>query len=730
MIAFLGFPMDPHPIAGASIRGWHNKMLLPVPRRILGFGAANNYYAGRYYVLRWKSTPSSSSRRRIIPHDGLTMADFISSSASLSPPSDNESSRLGGEAALPQPTRVLLDYSSSSTAQQEGRRRPTFYIKTYGCQMNVSDTEIVRSILTDQGFCETTTRSTNETDNDEGAAVTADIHLINTCAIRDSAEQKIWTQLYQWRSHHPHAIIGVLGCMAERLQHKLRTVADVIVGPDAYRSLPALLIQRLEDKERQALLSKQEKKQQRQQDEHQQQQHRYMNVELSKTETYSDITPLRSDYSDHHSAFVSIQRGCSNRCSFCIVPFTRGTERSRPLASIVEEVQRLVDSGVREVVLLGQNVNSYHDRSVITTSTSSTTSTTATISVSSSSHELSNSGFLSRTRRDTSSSGYTFADLLDRVSDIDRDHLRVRFTSPHPKDYPHYLLQLMAERTNLCHHLHMPAQSGSSSMLRRMKRGYTREAYLQLIQDARTILPDVAISSDFIAGFCDETDDEHADTVSLLRDVQFDQAYLYKYSRRDQTYAARQLDDNVPADVKQRRLQEIIDTFQEVVHTKNATHEVGKLRLVLVEGPVRRRRSGDNDVVQWQGRTDQNKRIVFAVNANNVDDVEQAVAGATTAVIAAASCWSLPSNHHHDNDQFIRDATLRPGDYAVVEVTRARGQSLLGRLLWREESITSFAVRSSDPSRLNRCYSELSIMMDDGSSDKNGSFVVAETLVG
>jgi tRNA A37 methylthiotransferase MiaB len=591
--------------------------------------------------------------------------------------------------------------------------------------MNVSDTEIVRSILTDQGFCETTT--TNETENE--AAVTADIHLINTCAIRDSAEQKIWTQLYQWRSHHPHAIIGVLGCMAERLQHELRTVADVIVGPDAYRSLPALLIQRLEDKERQALLSKQEKKEEKRQDEHQQQQHRYMNVELSKTETYADITPLRSDYSEHHhSAFVSIQRGCSNRCSFCIVPFTRGTERSRPLASIVEEVQRLVDSGVREVVLLGQNVNSYHDRSVITTPTSTTT---ATISVnsSSSSHELSNSGFLSRTRRDTSSSGgYTFADLLDRVSDIDRDHLRVRFTSPHPKDYPHYLLQLMAERTNLCHHLHMPAQSGSSSMLRRMKRGYTREAYLQLIQDARTILPDVAISSDFIAGFCDETDAEHADTVSLLRNVQFDQAYLYKYSRRDQTYAARQLIDNVPADVKQRRLQEIIDTFQEVVHTKNATHEVGRLRLVLVEGPVRRRRSsGDDNVVQWQGRTDQNKRIVFAVNANNLDE-EQAVASATRAVIAA-SCWSLPSNHH--DDQFIQDATLRPGDYAVVEVTRARGQSLLGRLLWREESITSFSVRSSDPARMNRCYSELSIMMDDdGSSHKNGSFVVAETFVG
>jgi tRNA A37 methylthiotransferase MiaB len=429
-------------------------------------------------------------------------------------------------------------------------------------------------------------------------------------------------------------------------------------------------------------------------------------------------------------------RGCSNWCSFCIVPFTRGTERSRPLDSIVEEVQRLVDSGVREVVLLGQNVNSYHDRSVITlTSTTTAAISSADSSSSSSHHELSNSGFLSRTRRDTSSGGYNFADLLDRVSDIDRDYLRVRFTSPHPKDYPHYLLQLMAERHNLCQHLHMPAQSGSSSMLRRMKRGYTREAYLQLIDDARTILPDVAISSDFIAGFCDETDAEHAETVSLLRHVQFDQAYLYKYSMRDQTYAARQMIDNVPADVKQHRLQEIIDTFQAVVHTKNEMYEVGRLRLVLVEGPTRRRRrtgsaiDDDNVVVQWQGRTDQNKRIVFAVNAdNNMDDVEQAVARATTVVVAAvANCWSLPSNN--SDDQFLQNATLRPGDYAVVEVTKARGQSLLGRLLWREESITSFAARSSDPARMNRCYAELSMIMGAG-SHKNDSFVVAESFVG
>jgi tRNA A37 methylthiotransferase MiaB len=309
---------------------------------------------------------------------------------------------------------------------------------------------------------------------------------------------------------------------------------------------------------------------------------------------------------------------------------------------------------------------------------------------------LSNAGFISRTNRQhLALGGHSFADLLERVSDIDRDHLRVRFTSPHPKDYPQYLLQLMAERNNLCNQLHMPAQSGSSSMLRRMKRGYDRAAYLQLIDDARYIIPDLAISSDFIAGFCDETEPEHADTVSLLQTVRYDQAYLYKYSLRDKTYAARTMVDNVPPDVKQRRLQEIIDTFQELVQIKNETEEVGRLRLVLVEGPARR----NSDDVKWQGRTDQNKRIMFSVVSDSTthDDEQHS---------ATASCLALPS-HISDGDACLHDATLRPGDYAVVEVTQARGQSLLGRLLWREDSITSFAERSSDPARLHQYRSSL-----------------------
>jgi tRNA A37 methylthiotransferase MiaB len=477
--------------------------------------------------------------------------------------------------------------------------------------MNVSDTEIVRSLLLNYNNESNSNDSNSSSQDDDGddtnkdddvvAAsssmlfletndpATADIQLTNTCAIRDSAEQKIWTRLYQLRAHYPQSIIGVLGCMAERLQSSLldQNVADVVVGPDAYRSLPQLLRQRMDEKLRMAAISNQRERKQSMKEQKQEHNHRYMNVELSKTETYADIIPVRQgEYAERHSAFVSIQRGCSNRCSFCIVPFTRGIERSRPLESIVDEVRRLVEtSGVREVVLLGQNVNSYHDRSAVivaaatTTSSSSaaavagtTTTTSTTLENVPNDHQhasLSNAGFISRTNRQhLSLGGHSFADLLERVSDIDRDHLRVRFTSPHPKDYPHYLLQLMAERNNLCNQLHMPAQSGSSSMLRRMKRGYDRAAYLQLIDDARYIIPDLAISSDFIAGFCDETEEEHTDTISLLQTVRYDQAYLYKYSLRDKTYAARTMVDNVPPDVKQRRLQEIIDTFQELVQIK------------------------------------------------------------------------------------------------------------------------------------------------------------------
>ena len=494
--------------------------------------------------------------------------------------------------------------------------------------MNVNDTELVRRILVDQaGYVEVE----NEDD--------AEIILTNTCAIREGAETKIWTRLSQLRAagggnrkrrqqKSERPVLGVLGCMAERLPNELLDVADVVVGPDAYRDLPKLLEERLQTEERQ------------------------VNVDLSTTETYADITPLRTMSSC--AAYVSIQRGCSNRCSFCIVPFTRGIERSRPLTSVVDEVRRLVEEEqVREVTLLGQNVNSYHDQSVERVSQ----------------YQLSNSGFVSRTRR--SNRGYFFADLLEAVADIAPGHLRVRFTSPHPKDYPSHLLQLMAERPNICEHLHMPAQSGSTSVLSRMKRGYTRDAYLQLLQDTREVLPDVSISSDFIAGFCGETDAEHAETVSLMETVQFDLAFMFAYSMREQTHAAKRMVDDVPATIKQQRLQEIIDTFQSTVHAKNHEHEVGRLRLVLVEGESKRSQPGNR---QWNGRTDQNKRILFPIGENRgvICFREKDILNGLT---------EAPESG---------ETTLNVGDYAVVLVTEAKGHTLRGRLLWVAESISSF----------------------------------------
>jgi hypothetical protein len=364
------------------------------------------------------ATPTTTRSRRILPDDGRTLADFVARSSSISSSSTTSDDVM---------TRSWIEHDDGTnddeepqpeppTEQQQEQRRQTpitFFIKTYGCQMNVSDTEIVRSLLLNYNSNDSKNDSSSsshiddgdDTKNDDVASsssmlfletndpVTADIQLTNTCAIRDSAEQKIWTRLYQLRAHYPKSIIGVLGCMAERLQSSLldQNVADVVVGPDAYRSLPQLLRQRMDEKLRIAAIVDQRERKRLQKEQKQEHNHRYMNVELSKTETYADIIPVRQgEYAERHSAFVSIQRGCSNRCSFCIVPFTRGIERSRPLESIVDEVRRLVDnSGVREVVLLGQNVNSYHDRSAVvvaaTTSSSSsaaagttTTSTTTT----------------------------------------------------------------------------------------------------------------------------------------------------------------------------------------------------------------------------------------------------------------------------------------------------------------------------------------------------------------
>lgn len=426
--------------------------------------------------------------------------------------------------------------------------------------------------------------------------------------------------------------------MAERLQEDLLQdgLADLVVGPDAYRDLPRLagnLLRRYDDDLDPYAV----------------------NVQLSLDETYADITPIRAN-KDDVSAFVSIQRGCANRCSFCIVPFTRGQERSRPLDSIITEIQHLhFEQGVKEVTLLGQNVNSYHDVSEGALQANPT-----------SRYQLSNDGFKSRIRRPDG--GYYFADLIERVSDLSPE-LRVRFTSPHPKDYPSALLDLMAERSNVCNHLHMPAQSGSTTMLKRMKRGYSREAYLELVFDnILPRIPDIALSTDMIAGFCGETDKEHEDSISLLESVGYDQAFLFAYSLREKTHAHRTMEDNVPEEIKQQRLRQLIDTFQAQVHQKNAEKEVGRLRLVMLEGPSKR---STPEKPAWHGRTDQNKRIIFPVEHDLSCATDEHTFDPVT-LLSRSPVGGGP----------VR-GTLNKGDYAVVEVTEAKGHTLRGKLLYR-----------------------------------------------
>ena len=345
---------------------------------------------------------------------------------------------------------------------------------------------------------------------------------------------------------------------------------------------------------------------------------------------------------------------------------------------------------LKEVVLLGQNVNSYHDRSPLALQERTESNILS----------LSNDGFRSRIRR-PNIGGYRFVDLVEAVADVSPE-LRIRYTSPHPKDYPVELLQLMAERPNVCSQLHMPAQSGSTDMLKRMKRGYTREAYIDLIDTVRTYIPDVAISSDFIAGFCDETEEEHADTLSLLKYVEYEQAFLFAYSMRDKTHASRAMQDNVAADIKQRRLQELIDVYRETIHTKNERVEVGRLRLVLVEGPTKKQRS-DLPVgsATWHGRTDQNKRILFDVKKDMETGPTNATVWKEDHVLellirqqqrsSPPDLLNLPLEQHHPAmSSTINTDDLTPGDYAVVSVTEAKGHTLRGRVLWKT-TLSNFA---------------------------------------
>jgi len=396
--------------------------------------------------------------------------------------------------------------------------------------MNVSDTEIVNSILMEEGM-----KPVNEPED-------AEIIFLNTCSIRENAEDRVWNRLKEFKAlkkeRDGSLTVGVLGCMAERIRDKImerEKLVDLVVGPDAYRDLPKLLAD--VDDGRKAV-----------------------NVLLSLEETYADIKPVRTN-DNGVSAFVTIMRGCDNMCAFCVVPFTRGRERSRPMGSILDELKQLSEQGYKEVTLLGQNVNSYL-------------------------HEDND-----------------FTKLMYEASQVDPE-MRIRFSSPHPKDFPEELLHVIAEQPNLCNYIHIPAQSGNNDVLERMRRPYTREQYLDLIDTMRDIIPGVTLSTDIITGFCDETEEEHEDTMSLMAKVKYDLAYMFAYSERGRTLAQRKYEDNVPEDVKKRRLSEIIEQQMNIQEELNK-QEIGKKHLVLVEGTSKR---SDE---QFCGRTDTNKMVVF-----------------------------------------------------------------------------------------------------------------------
>lgn len=425
-----------------------------------------------------------------------------------------------------------LDTPRLAGQEADGSRK--VYLETYGCQMNVADSEVVASVLRDHGY--------GLTHNPDAA----DVVLLNTCAIRENAEQKVRRRLAEFRARKRQGQVlqlGVLGCMAERLRSKLleqEKLVDLVVGPDAYRDLPRLLA--VADETGQAAV----------------------NVLLSREETYADIEPIRYD-TNGVSAFVSIMRGCDNMCSFCVVPFTRGRERSRPSVSILDEIKSLVDGGYKEVTVLGQNVNSY--------------------------------------RSTEDGSMVDFAELLYRISLLSPE-LRIRYSTSHPKDCSDALLHVHAERDNVCNFIHLPVQHGNSDVLKRMRRTYSREQYLDLIARARKIVPGVAFSTDLIAGFCGETEEEHRDTLSLMEEVRYDSAFMFAYSERPDTFAARKFTDDVPEDVKKRRLTEIIQ-LQNRHSLESNRRDVGSEQIVLIEGPSRR---SDE---QLMGRTDTNKVVVF-----------------------------------------------------------------------------------------------------------------------
>ncbi len=443
------------------------------------------------------------------------------------------------------PTLTNLDRTIDEQKQGEVFFRESengekkFYIESYGCQMNFSDSEIVASILSDVGF--SSTRNMEE----------SDLILINTCSIREKAEETVRKRLRIFdkiKEQRPGTLVGVLGCMAERLKTKFleeEKLVDMVIGPDAYRDLPKL-VANAQDGDK------------------------GVNVFLSREETYADISPMRLD-SNGVSAFISIMRGCDNMCSFCVVPFTRGRERSRDAFSIVAEATELYARGYREVTLLGQNVDSY------------------------------------KWENPENGQKVSFARLLEMVAQVHPD-LRVRFSTSHPKDMTDEVLHTMAAYENICNYIHLPVQSGNSRVLDLMNRTYTREWYIDRIEAIRRIIPDCAVSSDIIAGFCTETEAEHQDTLSIMEYSDYSMSYMFFYSERPGTLAARKYEDDIPLTVKKRRLQEIIRLQQQISFQHNQ-RDIGKRFKVLIEGDSKR---SDQD---FCGRNSQNKMIVFPKKA-------------------------------------------------------------------------------------------------------------------
>ena len=430
------------------------------------------------------------------------------------------------------------------------------YIETYGCQMNVGDSEVIFSILGKEGY-----ERTESMDD-------ADVILANTCSVRDNAEQRIWGRIevfHKQKEKRSGVVVGIIGCMAERLKDKLLDThkVDLVAGPDSYRTLPTLLRDIAPDKPQ-------------------------INVMLSHEETYADIVPVRTDRNGV-SAFISIMRGCNNVCSYCVVPYTRGAERSRDPQTIVDEARDVFSKGYKEVTLLGQNVDSYN-------------------------------------WKPAEGEGCDFPKLLEMVARISPE-LRVRFATNHPKDISDELIETMARYDNICNHIHLPVQSGSDRLLEKMRRRYTAEWYLERVAMIREVLPGCGITTDVIAGFCSETEEDHQQTLELFRKVGFDYAYMFYYSERPGTLAARHYPDDVPLDVKTRRLNEII-ALQSELSLKSNQNDIGKTFRVLVEGPSKK------NPEELCGRSGSNKMCVFPGKGHKAGDyVDVKVLSCTSATL-------------------------------------------------------------------------------------------------